>query len=140
MAIAKYKVVKEFEYEGVAKKLGEEIITRDSEGETLVEEGKVNLCRHLEPTDPEDKALIDAYREKEKGTIETREEENEVRDEATQENLKKQDEEAIEREAELAKTEEVEATEEAEKSVEEEKAVEGDEATQEDADDEESQA
>lgn len=87
MAIAKYKVVKEFEYEGSLKKLGEEIITRDSIGETLVEEGKVNIIRHLEPTDAEDLALIEAYRESEKETIDEREAAEEVRDEATQENL-----------------------------------------------------
>lgn len=92
MAIAKYKVVKEFEYEGSFKKLGEEIITRDSVGETLIEEGKVMLCCHLEPTDPEDLALIESYRESEKESIDDREVAEEVRDEATQENLKKEDE------------------------------------------------
>ncbi len=66
MAIAKYKVLKQFEHDGQLLKLGQEILLRDSEGEALLQEGCLDLSRYLDLDNPEDKVIHDDFRSKEK--------------------------------------------------------------------------
>lgn len=60
MAIAKYKALQEFEYEGEPVVIGQELTLRDSRGETLVQHGQAVLVKYLDPDIPEEKTEIDA--------------------------------------------------------------------------------
>lgn len=59
MAQAIYKVVKEFEHDGVMRKLGEELALSAREGDTLIKQHLVTEGRFLDPADPKDAKLIE---------------------------------------------------------------------------------
>lgn len=61
MAIAKYKAVKIFDYKGKEYGLGMEIVLEDADGELLVKDGKAEMQKYLDPTDPIDAAEIEKF-------------------------------------------------------------------------------
>lgn len=59
MAIARYKAVKVFEYEGVEYGLGNQLVLDPADAQPLVEKGQVTLQGYLDPEDPKDAAQIE---------------------------------------------------------------------------------
>ena len=115
MAIAKYIVTRVFEHEGVETQLGQELILKDSEGESLVQKGKAKLLTYLDPENEEDKKIIDSVKEKNQVKHEDIVEAEEARDVVSNDILVAKDEEElsediVEEEDELTEedTEEVE--------------------------------
>lgn len=58
MAIARYKAVKPFEYEGVEYGIGNALVLDPEDAQELVETGKVQLGAYLDPEDEHDAAEI----------------------------------------------------------------------------------
>lgn len=52
MAIARYKALKEFEYEGVSYGIGNALALDPEDAQELVETGKVQFAAYLDPNDP----------------------------------------------------------------------------------------
>jgi hypothetical protein len=135
MAIAKYKVVREFEFEGKNLGLGEELVLKDADGEALVQKGKLQLSNYLDPENTEDKAVIDSFQKKEEEASAEYNAKQEARDEATQENIKADEEKAVE-DAPVENSEEVaadEAVDSEEKTPEENTSADVDEEKSEEA-------
>lgn len=59
MAIARYKAVKEFEYDGVSYGIGNQLVLDPTDAQELVEKGKLLLAGYLDPEDPADAAQIE---------------------------------------------------------------------------------
>ena len=58
MPYAKFKVVKEIDFDGKKQMLGAELILDTADAEELVDTGSVVLSRHLDTSDPDDARII----------------------------------------------------------------------------------
>lgn len=58
MAIAKYKAVKVFEYEGVEYGIGNALVLDPKDAQELLEKGKIQFGAYLDPEDAHDAAEI----------------------------------------------------------------------------------
>lgn len=117
MAQAIYKVVKEFEHDGVMRKLGEELALGAREGDTLIKQHLVTEGRFLDPADPKDAKLIEEVKSR--------------RGEKHDEMTAREEERDAEKEVNLEKKDEDEAKEKAEKEEKENAEKEGGEVTDE---------
>lgn len=61
MATARYKALKEFEYTDVNYGVGMSLILDPDAAQVLVEEGKIQLVKFLDPEDESDKREIDHF-------------------------------------------------------------------------------
>lgn len=61
MALAKFKALKEFDYNENHYAIGNEIILPDLEGDDLHQQGKVILMRYLDPEDATDSLTIKQF-------------------------------------------------------------------------------
>lgn len=61
MATARYKALKEFEEDSVSYGIGNALILDPSNAEALIETGKIQLVKYLDPEDASDKAEIDHF-------------------------------------------------------------------------------
>lgn len=96
MAIANYKVTKEFEYDGVKQSLGQEIVLSDREGDRYIKDGSVILGRFLDPEDEKDQKAIATAEAKYEEKYETNMAKEAARDEAKEEGLEEEDGERAE--------------------------------------------
>ncbi len=84
-AIAKYKAVKEFEFENVQYGIGMVLILDPRDARELVESGKVLHMRYLDPADPIDQAEIERFSDNPTGVPKPKPVEEEISDEDARE-------------------------------------------------------
>ena len=100
MAQAIYEVVKEFDHEGVMRKLGEELALSDREGDTLIKQRLVTEGRFLDPADPKDAKLIEEVKSRRGEKHDEMTAREEERDAEKEVNLEKKDEDEAKDKAE----------------------------------------